>query len=142
MRSLRIAALHLLGLSIALLPVSLPAQRATATVNGTISDPSGNVIPDVAVVITSQDTGVARHTTTNNSGYFTFLDLTPGPYTLNISKQGFKTVELPSFNLVVNQVITLNQTLEVGAVTETVRVTATQELLQNSTSELGNVIQT
>ncbi|HEX7158447.1 MAG TPA: TonB-dependent receptor [Edaphobacter sp.] len=142
MRSLRFAALHLLALSIALLPVRLPAQRATATVNGTITDPSGNVIPDVAVVITSQDTGVARHTTTNNSGYFTFLDLTPGPYTLNISKQGFKTVELPSFNLVVNQVITVNQTMEVGAVNETIRVTATQEMLQNSTSELGNVIQT
>src|SRR5215469_7559101 len=122
MRSLRFVALHLLGLTIALLPAGLAAQHATATVNGTVADPSGQVIAGAAVVITNQDTGVARHTTTNNSGYFTFLDLTPGPYTLNISKQGFKSVALPTFNLVVNQTLTENETLEVGAVTETVVV--------------------
>src|SRR5215469_10038938 len=144
MRSLRSVALHLLGLSIALLPANLAAQHATATVNGTITDASGNVVPNASIVITNQDTGVARHNTTNSSGYFTFLDLTPGPYTLNISKQGFRSIGLPIFNLVVNQTLTENETMEVGAVSETVTVSAGQEgvMLQNSTSELGSVINT
>ncbi len=144
MRSSRIILSYLLG---ALLTVStnhLAAQNASATVNGTITDPQGEVIPVAAVTLTNQDTGVTRHTTTNAGGYFVFLDITPGPYSLTISKTGFRTNQLAGLSLLVNQTLTENQTLSVGAVTETVRVSAEQEgvMLQNSSSDLGNVIQT
>ena len=91
------------------------AQNATATVNGTITDPSGAVIEGAAVTLANQDTGITRHATTNASGYFIFLDITPGPYVLSISKSGFRTVQLPGLSLLVNQTLTSNQTLSIGA---------------------------
>jgi hypothetical protein len=97
-----------------------------------------------SVTLTNQDTNVVSHATTNRSGYFVFLDVPPGPYILRISKEGFKAVELPTFSLLVNQTLTENETLSVGSTTEVVKVTTGQEgvMLQNSSSELGNVIQT
>ena len=144
MRSSRIILSYLLG---ALLTVStghLVAQSASATVNGTITDPQGEVITVATVTLTNQDTGITRHTTTNAAGYFVFLDITPGSYNLTISKTGFRTNQLAGLSLLVNQTLTENQTLSVGAVTETVKVSAEQEgvMLQNSSSDLGNVIQT
>ena len=144
MRSSRIVLPYLLGALLAVSSSHLAAQSASATVNGTITDPQGEVIPDASVTLTNQDTGVTRHTTTNATGYFVFLDISPGPYNLTISKTGFRTNQLEGLSLLVNQTLTKNQSLSVGTVTETVKVSAEQEgvMLQNSTSDLGNVIQT
>ncbi len=144
MRSSRIILLYLLGALLTVSSSHLTAQSASATVNGTITDPQGEVIPAATVTLTNQDTGVTRHATTNATGYFVFIDITPGPYYLAISKTGFRTNQLAGLSLLVNQTLTENQTLSVGAVTETVKVSAEQEgvMLQNSSSDLGNVIQT
>src|SRR5580704_3406304 len=144
MRSSRIILRYLLGALLTVSSSHLTAQSASATANGTTTDPQGEVIPAATVTLTNQDTGVTRHATTNATGYFIFLDITPGPYTLAISKTGFRTNQLSDLSLLVNQTLTENQTLSVGAVTETVKVSAEQEgvMLQNSTSDLGNVIQT
>ena len=144
MRSSRIILSYLLGALLTVSSSHLAAQSASATVNGTITDPQGEVIPAASVTLANQDTGVTRHTTTNTSGYFIFLDITPGPYNLSVSKAGFRTIQLSGLSLLVNQTLTENQTLSVGAVSETVKVSAEQEgvMLQNSTSDLGSVIQT
>src|SRR6185437_7368347 len=83
------------------------------------------------------------HTTTNGSGYFSFQFVTPGQYTMTVTKPNFKKVVLPVFHLVVNQSLTENETLEVGAESETVTVNAASEgvMLQRSSSELGSVIE-
>ena len=144
MRSSRFILLYLLGALITCSANRLFAQNATATINGTITDPSGAVIEGAAVTLANQDTGITRHANTNASGYFTFLDITPGPYVLSISKSGFRTVQLPGLSLLVNQTLTSNQTLSIGQATDTVKVSAEQEgvMLQNSSSDLGSVIQT
>src|SRR6266481_2524218 len=144
MRSYRFIVSYLCSLIIVLTSAPLFGQRATGGVNGTVTDPTGSVVVDANVTLTNQDTNVVSHATTNRSGYFVFLDITPGSYVLMISKEGFKRVELPTFNLLVNQNLTENETLSVGSTTEIVKVTAGQEgvMLQNSSSELGNVIQT
>jgi Carboxypeptidase regulatory-like domain len=144
MRSSRIILSYLLGALLTVSSSHLAAQSASATVNGTITDSQGEVIPAAAVTLTNQDTGVTRHATSNATGYFVFLDITPGPYNLTISKTGFRTNQLAGLSLLVDQTLTENQTLSVGAVTETVRVSSEQEgvMLQNSSSDLGNVIQT
>ncbi len=128
---------------VSMTPAPLSAQRATAVINGTIGDSEGRVIPGVVVTLINQDTNITNRTTTNDSGAFVFLNVDPGPYTLTFSKQGFRTVTVPSFTLVVNQILTENETMSVGAQAETVEVTADQVgvMLQKSNSELGTVIQ-
>jgi hypothetical protein len=144
MRSSRIILSYLLGALLTCSANDLFAQSATATINGTISDATGGVVEGASITLANQDTGVTRRAATNNSGYFVFLDITPGRYNLTISKSGFRTVALNDLNLVVNQTLTENEALSVGAVTETVKVSAEQQgvLLQNSSSDLGSVIQT
>lgn len=118
-------------------------QHTTASVSGTITDPSGGVIPGADVALTNVETTVVAHTTTNGSGYFSFQFVTPGQYTMTVTKPNFKKLVLPVFHLVVNQSLTENETLEVGAESETVTVNAASEgvMLQRSSSELGSVIE-
>jgi hypothetical protein len=144
MRFHRFIVSFLCSLMMVVTSTALFGQRATGGVNGTVTDPTGGVVVGASVTLTNQDTNVVSHATTNRSGYFVFLDVAPGPYILRISKEGFKAVELPTFRLLVSQTLTENETLSVGSTTEVVKVTAGQEgvMLQNSSSELGNVIQT
>jgi hypothetical protein len=144
MRSYRFILVCVCSFMMGMTPTALLAQRATGGVNGTVTDQSGAVVAGATVTLTNQDTNVVNHATTSNTGYFVFLDVTPGPYILTITKQGFKSVELPTFNLVVNQTLTENETMSIGSTTEIVKVTAGQEgvMLQTSSSELGSVIQT
>jgi len=118
-------------------------QNTSASVNGTVSDAGGRVIVGAAVTLTNQNTNIEKHATTNGSGGFVFLNIDPGPYTASIDKAGFKTISIPVFNLTVNQTLTLNQTMPVGATSDTIQVSADTVgvMLQKSTSELGTVIQ-
>lgn len=133
----------LLGLAVLIARPTL-GQNATCAVHGTITDATGSVIQGAAVTLQNVETGVSRRATTNNSGYYAIVDVSPGQYTMTVTKQGFQTQALPSFPLVVGQILTENQTLTVGSASQTVTVNAASEavMLQNSSSELGNVIET
>lgn len=120
----------------------LRGQTSTATVTGVVKDSSGGVIPGAAVTLTDQGTNVARQKATNSTGAFVFINVLPGSYTLTVEKAGFTKVVLPPFPLNVNQTLTENLVLHVGAVAQAVTVSAQSQgiLLQKSTSELGTVI--
>lgn len=115
-------------------------QAATGEVNGTVTDQSGAFVPDATVTITNQGTNISDKASTNASGHFLFINLQPGKYALAVEKQGFKKVEVPAFELGVNQAITQPVSLGVGSASETVEVSAQSPLLQASSSELGTVI--
>lgn len=119
------------------------AQRTTGVINGTVTDPEERVIDGVSVTLINQDTNITSRTTTNSRGSFVFLNINPGPYVLKFEKQGFRSISVPSFSLTVNQTLTENETMSVGATTDTIEVTADQMgvMLQKSNSELGTVIQ-
>jgi len=119
------------------------SQTTAGQINGTVSDSSGGVIPGASVILTNQNTNVVSHATTNQSGFFAFLNVQPGLYAMMFTAPGFKTVALPAFNLVVSQILTENETLTIGSANETVNVTAGAEgvMLQRSSSDLGNVIE-
>jgi len=102
----------------------MAAQHTSAGVDGTITDATGSILPDAEVVLTNVDTNVAARTKTNKSGYFAFVNVNPGQYKMTIAKQGFKSVVVPPFQLVVDQTFTTNQAMQVGAVNETVTVDA------------------
>ncbi len=117
------------------------AQTATGQVNGTVTDPTGAAVPGARIALHNQVTNVEVRALTNASGFFVFVNVSPGPYTLRVEAAGFKVALVSEFPVGVNQTVTHNVQLSLGQVTETVQVTAEAAMLQSSSAELGNVIQ-
>jgi hypothetical protein len=116
------------------------AQVATAAINGTVTDSSGAVIPGASVVLLNANTGARRTTVSNNVGNYSFVEIVPGQYTLEVTKTGFETQRQAEFTLSVNQTATYNFTLPVGMATQTVTVQAAAAKLQTGSAELGTVV--
>jgi len=119
---------------------SVFAQSATGEVNGTVSDPNGAAVPGAAVKLINQATKAESETTTNQNGYFTFVNLKPAVYVLIVEMSGFKKSLTKPFALGVSEAVTQNISVAVGEMSEVVEVTAVSELVQTATSELGSVI--
>jgi hypothetical protein len=124
-----------------ILATSLGAQSAgTGALTGTLTDPTGAVVPGVTVLLVSTETNQARTTTTGTDGSYKFSLLPPGTYSVRFSAAGFKTSEIPSVTVNVTETPVLDRTLEVGAQSEQVTVEATAELLQTASSTLGTTV--
>jgi outer membrane receptor protein involved in Fe transport len=119
----------------------LLSQTATGEVNGTIVDQTGAGVPASVVKLVNQATQIEMQVVTNQNGFFTFVNIRPGTYVLKVEAQGFKTAQVPQFDVGVNQTVTRNVGLTVGDVSQTVEVSSEGELVQQSSSELGTVIQ-
>src|SRR5438552_18295706 len=68
------------------------AQRITASIRGTVTDSTGAVVPGATVTVKNENTGFSRSTITNGSGSYSFGELPTGPYTVEVSLAGFKSV--------------------------------------------------
>ncbi|HEX3373470.1 MAG TPA: carboxypeptidase-like regulatory domain-containing protein, partial [Edaphobacter sp.] len=77
----------------AVFPVFLLAQGDRGGVTGRITDNTGAVVPDTTVTLRNEDTRVAQSAVTNSAGIYTFQNLNPGSYTLEVKRAGFKNVE-------------------------------------------------
>jgi hypothetical protein len=98
--------------------------QATAEISGTVTDPTGAVLPGVAVTVTQTDTGITRETVTNETGAFILTNLPIGPYRLEAALQGFSTSVQTGIVLQVGSSPVLNVVLGLSAVAETVEVQA------------------
>jgi hypothetical protein len=128
-------------LTVAMLtPVTMFAQVESGEVVGTIHDASGAVISGASVSVVNSGTSIRRETTTNGDGEFTVTHLQPGTYTATVVHEGFQKAVQTPFQLNVNQIITLNIAMVVGAVSQVVNVTAAEPLLESETSSVGQVI--
>ncbi|MBS1823963.1 MAG: TonB-dependent receptor [Acidobacteria bacterium] len=116
------------------------AQTTTAQLTGQVSDSSGAVVPAAAVTMVNTGTGEERHFTTNESGYYTFGLLPPGTYRLQVRRDGFRSVTQSGIALTVGQAARIDITMEVGAVAETVEVTAAAPVVERETAGLGTVV--
>src|SRR5579875_1553498 len=114
------------------------AQEAQIT--GRVTDSSGAIVPDVRITVTNTGTDVARDTTTNNLGYYTVGLLTPGNYKIAAEKGGFRTREQTGIVLQVDQNATLDFTMQVGQLTQTVSVEAAAPLVDSTEASVGQVI--
>ncbi len=134
----RIASLFLLGF----LGVSsaLAQTAATGALTGTITDPSGAVIPGVKVIVVHTATSNERQTTTDSAGVYRIPLLLPGVYSAEFSAAGFKTQSRPNIVINVTETHALNVAMEVGAVNESVTVAEGAELVQPESSTLGRVV--
>ena len=124
-----------------LLTTSLMWAQQNATVVGTITDPSGSVIPGVAITVTNVNTGVTSTGSTNSAGLYRVENLIPGQYTVAAEAKGFEKALRTAFTLEVAQTATIDLSLQLGSVTQTVEVTGATPMLQAQTAELGQVVQ-
>lgn len=100
-------------------------QITTGVIQGTVMDPSGAVVSGSSVEVKNLDTNLIRTVSTGEDGRFVFLQLPPGPYTVTVSKPGFATLVQENVNLLIGQAITLNLTMKVSQIQETITITAT-----------------
>jgi len=119
--------------------VPLAAQSPTASVIGRVLDPSGAVIPGVAIRVTNVATNQSRDSASNSAGDYTVPYLTPGLYVLEARGDGFRVYKHTEFNLQVDQELRLDIKLEVGATTESVTVTVTPVALNTESGMRGDV---
>jgi len=124
--------------SLALLPVS--AQSTGGRILGRVSDSTGAVVTGVQVTLINDATGVSRDTKTDQSGDYTFVEVVPSKYRVEYTLQGFKKNVRANVMLEINQVLTLNATLQPGATQETVEVSSEAPLVDTTSTQLGAVV--
>ncbi|HXN28161.1 MAG TPA: TonB-dependent receptor [Candidatus Acidoferrales bacterium] len=129
-----------LCLSAMLLGSPLSAQSTFGSVSGSVADASGSAVPDAQVTLTSTATSAKQTYTTGGDGLYSFVNLNPGDYRLDVEKAGFKHYKRESVFVQVQQNIRIDIALEVGAVNQTVEVTAETPLLQPTDTSLGQVV--
>ena len=129
-----------LSLLLTLFATALLGQEITGNISGTVTDPSGSVIPSATVTATNTGTGAARTTQATSAGVFFLNNLPVGNYKLSIESTGFKRYEATNIRLDVNDRLNFAIKMEIGAVSEAVEVSAASVQLQTETAEVSNLI--
>jgi hypothetical protein len=116
------------------------AQSTNGAINGRVVDPSNGVIVGADILAINDVTGVKYSGKTNNDGIYIVPNLPPGPYRLQVSKVGFKTLIKPDIVLNVQDALSVNFTLPVGAVFETVTVEGGAPLVDTQSAAVSTVV--
>jgi hypothetical protein len=125
----------------AFLAANLSAQTTGAgTITGTITDPSGAVVPAAAVAVKNTATQAERALTTNEAGIYVAQFLQPGAYEITVSKAGFNKTARTGLTLQVGQSLTVNFTLAVESSTETMTVDAAAAIVDTEKTEMSQVV--
>ncbi|MDR3723467.1 MAG: carboxypeptidase-like regulatory domain-containing protein [Terracidiphilus sp.] len=125
-----------LAISFAICGQNAIAQSGAGSIQGTVSDPSGAVLPGATIHVLNQATNVANDTTANSVGFYRVPSLFAGTYTVSISAPGMKTY-VRELELLVNQTAIIDATMVTGAVSQQVEVTA--DLIELTTSDSGTI---
>jgi len=113
----------------------------TSAINGTVTDPSGAVMPNAAITLTSTETGAQRTVNSDTQGHFNITQVPPGTYRLTATAQGFAEVAIEKIDLQVNSPATIPVKFEkVGSTSTTVSVEASAATINTVDASLGNVI--
>ena len=137
MRFPRIACIFAYALIFAL---PLFAQSPNGNINGQVVDPSNSAITSADVVAMNDVTGEQYSTKTNEEGLYVLPNLPPGPYRLQVSKVGFKTLIKPDIVLNVQDALAINFTLPIGAFHETITVEAGAPVVNTESAAVSTVI--
>src|ERR1700720_369533 len=128
-----VAVLLLAGLSL--------LGQTLGEISGTVVDPSGAGVPNSTVTLTNTSTNAVRTAETNEQGLYTFPSVPPGTYNVKVEHPGFKTTT-SNVEVLVQQSVRLDLTLQVGQVSESIEVSATAALLQSENATVGTVVET
>jgi hypothetical protein len=133
----RIAFLFACAVSLAL---PLTAQSTNGTINGRVLDPSNKVIVGADLLLINDTTGVKYSGKTNDDGIYIVPNLPPGPYRLQVSKRGFKTLIKPDIVLNIQDALSINFTLPVGAAFEIVTVEGGASMINTTDASVSTVV--
>jgi hypothetical protein len=122
-----------------LLSVMANAQ-GTGNIGGTVTDPTGAVVPNAKVTVTNTDNGFIRNAESNSTGSYSARELPIGHYQVQIEAQGFKTFEQKDINLQVGDTLRADAALQVGSVGQSVTVEAEALQVQSETNEISQTI--
>src|SRR5579884_1276520 len=117
----------------------LTAQTTTGTITGTVTDPTGAVVPNAKVTVVNEAEGAARDLTTNASGVFTAPNLTVGTYRVRVNSPGFAQFETGNLILSANQVLNTDVRLSVAEAGSSIQVAADAAVLSTETSNISNI---
>ena len=113
----------------------------TTSVTGTVTDPSGSVVPSASITLISTDTGAQRVTASDSQGRYTVTQVPPGKYKITAKASGFAEAVINDIELLVSQPATIDVKFEkLGSTTETVQVEATAISVNTTDASLGNAI--
>ncbi|HXW04054.1 MAG TPA: carboxypeptidase regulatory-like domain-containing protein [Vicinamibacterales bacterium] len=124
-----------------LLPVDAAGQAAHGTLLGNVRDDSGAAVPGATVTATETRTNISRSTVSNETGYYIFTNVPPGTYRIDGELSGFKKFTRDGVELRVNTSVRVDIGLSVGALTESVTVTAETPTLQTDRTDTGRIIE-
>src|SRR6266566_2865360 len=136
-------ALFLVSLTLVLLlcgASSAFAQEVTASITGTVTDPSGAAVPGATVTAKSVERGLLYTAVTNDSGLYRVAQLPVGTYEVKVEKPGFASASIPPFVLTLNQIARIDIGMKVGQVSETVEVTGAAPVLETDVTQVDTVI--
>ena len=140
MKSMRLFALLLAFLAIGVMPAAAQSQAINGTIEGTIKDAQGGILPGVTVTVTNLDTGAQRVIITNEQGVYRAPLLQLGAHKVVAELSGFGKFEQTGVQLVAGQTVVLNMTLRVGGVTAVVEVTADAPVVDLGKTSTGRNI--
>jgi hypothetical protein len=115
-------------------------QVDEGSINGTVQDPTGAVVPGAQVTLLNTDQGITLTTTTNGAGQYTFSPVRIGHYSVSVSAPGFSTTNQQNLQVTVGLALQVNVQLKTGATSETVQVTTAPPELQTSESSVGQTV--
>lgn len=129
-----------IGLCVVLGSVLALAQSDNTQLSGTVKDQAGAVIANAKVTVMNEATGLERQTTSNSDGYYIITQLSPGLYTVSIEAGGFKLYKETGRKLDPNLPARVDASLQPGAVTEVVNITASTTQVQTESSTVGKLV--
>src|SRR6266851_513480 len=115
-------------------------QADRGSITGSVTDPTGALIPNVALSITNENTNLALSTVSSSNGTFAFLNLPVGSYTLKAEAAGFRSQQMKGVEVQVNQQSKVDLSLQVGELSQTVEVETAVPLIQTEATDVGAVI--
>ena len=136
---IRRAVCRLTALLMLLFATSVHAQEFRGTITGTVSDPNGAVVAGASVTVKNTATNISSTVTTNEEGSYTFPLLQPGTYTVSATTGGFKTSTVENVAVRVDDRLTVDITLQVGASAE-VNIVANSEVIEQGSVTLGTLV--
>lgn len=139
--SLQSVAVRVFFSALVLCVLVIPAMaQSTASLNGTITDPTGAAVPNAKVTAIDQATSVASSTQTDSAGAYLFSSLPIGKYHVEVTASGFQKAIVKDLDLPVATSVTQNFQLKVGEASVTVEITADAVILDTTTNSMGQVI--
>jgi hypothetical protein len=121
--------------------LSLYGQSTYGSISGSVADTSGAIVTDAKVTLTNLGTSEKHTQSSGSDGLFTFVNLFPGQYRVDVEKQGFKHFVRADITVQLQQDTHIISQLQVGEVSQVVEVTAETPLLQTESSALGTVVE-